>query len=268
MDLQVLISTMYQQGFDLIHKMNIQSDAIVINQCNENSLEFIENPGVNWINSTDRGLSRSRNKALNNATADICILADDDLEYLSNYKDIILKQFELYPDADIIAFQVEGIEAKFKSYYSKPRKIDFLTAMKISSVEIAFRLDKVKEAKVNFNESFGSGAKYYMGEESIFLSDSLKKGLNIMYVPIKIAKLHIGNSSWFNGYNKDYFINKGAAFTAISQKYSLILILQFAFRKAKLFNHNFNRYQAIKLMLEGRRRFLTDKSAAKNYGEI
>ncbi len=52
--------------------------------------------------------------AIDNAEETICVLADDDLEYLPNYRDIILKHFKLYPDADIIAFQVEGIEGKFK----------------------------------------------------------------------------------------------------------------------------------------------------------
>ena len=136
--------------------------------------------------------------AVENACGEICILADDDLKYLPNYKDIILKQFELNPDIDIITFQVEGIEQKFKNYYPRSRKINFLTSMKISSVEIAFRLNSIKQANIRFNELFGAGAKYCMGEENIFLMECLKKGLKVMYVPVKIAKIHIGQSTWFN----------------------------------------------------------------------
>lgn len=33
MDLQVLVSTMHQKDYSIIEKMNINSDAIIINQC-------------------------------------------------------------------------------------------------------------------------------------------------------------------------------------------------------------------------------------------
>jgi len=251
---------MNQNDYSLIEKMNIKSDTIVINQCNENSIKVIEFDDfvVKWINSTERGLSRSRNMAVENACGEICILADDDLKYLPNYKDIILKQFELNPDIDIITFQVEGIEQKFKNYYPRSRKINFLTSMKISSVEIAFRLNSIKQANIRFNELFGAGAKYCMGEENIFLMECLKKGLKVMYVPVKIAKIHIGQSTWFNGYNKDYFISKGAAFAAMSNLYSILFIIQFAIRKYKLFNKETTILDAIKLMLQGRRLFLQE----------
>ncbi len=261
MCLQVLVATMNQNDHSLLDKMNIQSDAIIINQCNENFAKSIKNDNfhIKWVNSDERGLSRSRNMALKKATGDICILADDDLEYVANYNDIILDQFKLYPDADIIAFQVEGIESIFKNYYPKQRKTGFLNSMKISSVEIAFRLDKIKSAGVQFNELFGAGAKYCMSEENIFLAECLKKGLTINYVPLKIANLHIGKSTWFNGYNRDYFISRGAAFTAMSNFFSILFIVQFSIRKYNLFSNELTRFQAIKLMIEGRNKFLKEK---------
>jgi glycosyltransferase involved in cell wall biosynthesis len=258
MSLQILVSTMNQKDFHLLERMKIQSDAIIINQCDDEGIFNLDKDGfkIKWINSKNRGLSRSRNMAIDNADRTICVLADDDLEYVPNYRDIILQHFKLYPDADVIAFQVEGIEAKFKDYYPKPRKINYLTSMKISSVEIAFRLDKVKAANIRFNELFGAGAKYCMGEENIFLIECLKKGLNVHYVPKKIAYLHIGESSWFKGFNDNYFINRGAIFAAMSKRFSVPLIVQFAIRKHKLFKDEMTRIQAIKLMLEGKRRLL------------
>lgn len=241
--------------------MKIKGDAVIINQCSENSTENINIDGFNirWVNSKERGLGRSRNMALKNATADICILADDDLEYVPNYEDIILKQFKLHPSADIIAFQVEGIGNKYKKYHQKPRDINYLSSMRISSVEIAFKLDKVKKSKTSFNDLFGAGAKYNMGEESIFLIDCLRNGLKIKYVPVKIADLHLGNSTWFRGYNKSYFIGKGAQFTAMSNLFSISLIIQFAIRKHKLFKNKITIFNAIKYMLDGRNKYLKEK---------
>lgn len=83
MKVEVLVSTMNQKDYSLIDKMKIKTDAIVVNQCQEdNSQEFIKNGHrIKWINSSTRGFSISRNICLENATADICLIADDDLEY-------------------------------------------------------------------------------------------------------------------------------------------------------------------------------------------
>ena len=261
MNLQVLVSTMNQEGYNLLEKMKIDCEAVVINQCGKKSKENIEfnKFDIKWINSNKKGLSISRNMAIDNSDSDICLLADDDLIYVDNYKDIIIEQFKLYPKADIITFQIEGIEKKFKNYHSKPRKLNYLTSMKVSSVEIAFKSKSIKDTEVKFNETFGAGAKYFAGEENIFLYDCLKKGLNIQYVPIKIADLHIGESSWFKGYNKEYFIAKGAIFTAMSKAFSIPLILQFAVRKRNLFKAETSILSAIRLMLNGRKQYLNYK---------
>lgn len=258
MNLQVLVATMHQKDYSLLDKMNINSDAIVINQCDQNSENEIQHDEkkVKWFNDSDRGLSKSRNIALKHATGDICILADDDLEYVKNYSDLIIEQFKLHPQADIITFQVEGIEKKFKSYHKEPRKLNYLTSMKVSSVEVAFRLEKIKEFGIKFDENFGAGSRYKMGEENIFLTKCLKKGLKIKYVPITIARLHIGNSSWFDGFNKQYFINRGAVFAAISKSFSFFLIVQFAIRKRKIYSENISVSSAIKFMLKGRKEYL------------
>lgn len=259
MELQVLISTMNQNDFSLVEKMNIQTEAVIVNQCNHNSIEKViyNDHHITWVNIRDSGLSRSRNLTLKHATADICILADDDLVYIDGYKDLIIEQFKLHKNADIIVFQVEGIERHYKNYYHKMRKLNYLTVMKVSSVEIAFRTEKIKD-KLKFNELFGSGAKYCMGEESIFLYDCIKHGLNILYVPIKIADLHLGNSTWFTGYNKNYFISKGAQFTAMSNIFSIPYIIQYAIRKHKIYKNQTHIFKATKYMLEGRKEYLND----------
>lgn len=261
MDLQVLISTMNQKNYKLLEKMNINSEAIVINQCEKNQKNKIKlnQFDIAWVDTDERGLSKSRNMAIDTSNSDICLLADDDLIYVDNYKDIISEQFKLYPEADIITFQVEGIEKKFKNYHSKSRKLNYITSMKVSSVEIAFKSETLKTEGIRFNETFGSGAKYFMGEENIFLYDSLKKGLRLQYVPIKIADLHTEDSTWFTGYDKEYFIAKGAVFTAMSRSFSMLLIVQFALRKYKLYKEKNTVYTVIKYMLEGRKKYLKQK---------
>ena len=220
------------------------------------NFEMIQFAFSQWINTFDRGLSKSRNLAIRNSDADICMISDDDLVYVDDYEEIVKTQFELYPDADIITFQVEGIEEKFKDYHNKMRKLNYLTSMKVSSVEIAFKRSSIVKNNIYFDENFGAGAKYQMGEENIFLTQCIRMGLKVIYIPIKIADLHMGESSWFKGCNKDYFISKGAQFTAMSRLLSIPYIIQFALRKHKLYRIDMNLVNSLKYMFQGRKEYL------------
>lgn len=256
---QVLVSTMNKsEQFELLNNMNLHSNAIIINQCTSEKKEVkrTKSNNLDWINSYERGLSRSRNMAIDNATGEICILADDDLIYVEHLEKLVLDAFDRNPDADIITFQVEGIDKKFKQYYSKERSLNFLTSLKVASVEVAFRLNSIKNNSIQFKEEFGAGSKYRMGEENIFIYDCLKKGLKIKYIPLKIADLYVGDSTWFNGYNEKYFSDLGAVYSAMSKRYSYILILQFAIRKYSLYKNQVSLLNAIKNMLSGRSEYL------------
>ena len=258
MSLEVLVSTMNQNNYNLLEQMRINSEAVIINQNKSDTKDtlYFKNKKILWINSKSRGLSVSRNKAIQNSTSEICVIADDDLEYVDSYQDIILDCFEKNPEHDIITFQVEGIGKKFKEYHPTARKLNYFTTMKVSSVEIAFRSKSIKDAGVRFNETFGSGTKYLAGEEIIFLYDCLRKGLSIKYIPVKIADLHLGNSSWFSGFNEEYFFAKGAIFTGMSKKHSILLIFQFAIRKHNLYSDLISINKAIRYMFKGRREYL------------
>jgi len=259
MSVQILVSTMFQEDFKLIDAMKINSNAIIINQTNENriiNIDKLENQ-ILWINSTDRGLSRSRNTAIINSTAEICILADDDLIYREGYSEIVNRYFIENPTVDIITFQVEGIDGKFKDYPKESKNLGYLGSMKISSVEVAFRRKSIIKAGVLFNEQFGSGSDYLMGEENIFLFDCLKKGLKIKYIPEKIAYLYIGESTWFKGYNEKYFLDRGAVFQAMSSKLVIPFIIQFALRRRFTYKEKYSIFTVLRFMLKGRKKYLT-----------
>lgn len=258
MKFQVLVSTMNQVNTQLINEMNIQSDAIIINQNTHNSINKIskDSNSILWINSNERGLSKSRNTAIKNATADICLIADDDLIYVDNVKNLILEEFEKHPEADIIAFQVDGINEIFKRYSTHFKKLNIFSIMRVSSVEIAFKLSSIREKNIKFNEKFGSGAKYVSGEENLFLKDALDAKLNVFYAPIKIANVFIGDSTWFSGFNDEYFVTKGAMFATFFSSLSLLLILQFAIRKRKKYYQEMTMRNAIKAMMKGRKEVL------------
>lgn len=259
MNIEVLLSTMNSDE-EMIRNINLSTKCTVINQCDEENevIKYIDENCVKVISKIERGLSRSRNLAIIHSTEEVVLLADDDLRYDPKYPEIIVEAYHSNPQYDIIVFQVEGINGKFKDYSPKEKELGFLTSMRVSSVEISFRKDSVLNAGIKFNELLGAGAKYSMGEENCFLYDCLRAGLKIKYIPIKIADLYIGNSSWFNGFNSKYFVDRGAVFTAMSPKLSWILIVQFAIRHYRKYRNEMSFIKGIQYMLQGNRAYKRD----------
>lgn len=256
MRLEVLVATMNRENIDFLENMQIKTDAIVINQCGREDQEVIEREGkkITFKSFNEKGLSRSRNRALEEATADICLIADDDVVYASDYEKKILEAYATYKDADIIAFQVTRLGAKrLKKYRLKPKKQSWLSCMKISSVEITFKREQILKQGIRFKTLFGAGAYFNNGEENIFLYDCLRKGLKIMYVPIEIGSVSCEESSWFEGYNRHYFRSMGAGYFGMSKRWGWLLSWQHLLRHYKLYKNEKSFFSIAKEMKEGRK---------------
>lgn len=261
MSLQVLLSALKLEDENYIDSLGITGNCVVVNQCDSECRRVITRKNikgdvhkVEYLESKDRGLSKSRNMAIANATADICILCDNDVEYVDDYEQLINNAFVQYPDADVIVFYIKRKEKPVPNYPSA-RRMNYLSVLKIFSPEIAFRRENISD--IRFNEEFGAGAKYIMGEENIFLYECLKKHKKIYYVPVKIAELREEESTWFKGYNEKFFVSRGANYAAMSKMLSLALIYQFAFRKKALYSDNMTTKEALKYMLKGRKEYLS-----------
>lgn len=258
MRLEVLLSAMHLEDYKYINTLNITTDCVVVNQCNENGIQSIvdNRRNIKFISTTERGLSRSRNMAVDNADGDICILCDNDVEYVRGYEDIILDQFRDNQEYDIIIFFIDRKLNDSKPYFHKSKKMGYISTLKVFSPEIAFRRKSLQDNNIKFKTDFGAGSQYSMGEENIFLYDCLKKGLKILYVPLQIASLRKEESTWFQGFAKKYFFDKGAVFYEMSNILSIPLILQFAIRKYKLYKDDMSLSNALKYMFEGRLHYL------------
>lgn len=259
--IELLLSTMNREP-DFLEKLNIKTDIVVVNQCDINSRRELDFNGyhVVWINSTTRGLSKSRNIAIKHSTAEYIVLTDDDMVYRENYNEILLESFEKYKNMDIFAFQVEGIERKFKNYPSKAKELSFMGTMKISSVELVFRREALISNKIEFNENFGSGAEFKMGEENILLFQCLKKKLKIQYVPCVIADLHMDESTWFQGFNEKYFYDRGAVYYEMFGKFAYIMLIQFMIRKYSVYRKQIDLREAWKQSMRGLQKIKSAKS--------
>lgn len=255
MSIQVLISTMNQRDIKkLVKEMNVKS-AIVINQITEKIIapKDIKSKLLTTVSISERGLSKSRNRAIEAVTADICLIADDDMYYVDSYEKIVTDAYKKYPSADIITFYVDHEDPSLSASKQREGKLGLLETMKTVSYQISFKRNSIKNLRMD--ETFGTGTDNYMGEENIFLFDCHKKGLKIYHVPIKIATLRKDSvSTWFKGYDETYLHVKGMVFYRMSRMLSLPLIMQFACRKKQLYEKKLSVFEAINLMLAGRKK--------------
>lgn len=215
MKLNVLISCMHENDTSIIHRCNVQTDVVVVNQCNIDSVEefnFRNKKGevchAKFINTTERGLSRSRNMAIANAWGDICQISDDDEFFPDNHADVILEAYSKYPNAGIITFALIRNDCE-KTFSLKESKLRFKDLLSTSSVQITFLLKMVRKARIRFDEKMGSGTGNGGGEENKFLLDCKRKGINMYYYPSIIAVINSNDSKWFKGYTEKYFRDKG-----------------------------------------------------------
>ncbi len=234
MKLQVLVATMRQKDFSLFKKMNIQCDAVFANQDFTNQFERQEIKGCKAVmRTTDtRGVGKNRNIALLDADADILLFSDDDMTYCHGYCKDILSEFQKRPDADGIIFSVEFTKDG-RIYYIKKnqnKRLHIYNALQYGTASLAVKRECVLKYNLHFSELFGGGCIYGSGEDSIFILDLLKNGCNLYTSDVVIAEIATDSSTWFHGYNKKYFYDKGALFHCAFPKMKHLVKWYFLFR--------------------------------------
>ncbi len=258
--LTVLLSAMGLTDLSILETLHITGDAIVMNQTDHDADETLREKErtVRFLSSTARGLSVSRNAAMEAAGekgAELCIFCDNDCRYVPDYERIITGAFDRHPEADILVFFIRRKERQHP-VFRRDTRMGRLASMKIFSPEIAFRLNAVKQAGLSMDPLFGAGAAYGMGEENIFLFDALRAGCKLVYIPEQIAELLPTPSTWFQGYNETFFKNRGAGYARMSPAFSGILILQFALRKQGLYRGSgISAGEALRWMREGKKEY-------------
>ena len=251
MKFRILISTTDDKFLERTYSP--PADYIIVNQLlNKEKSSYSEN---NLFSYKEKGLSKSRNRAIVHCNSDIALISDDDVEYLENLEEIIKKTFEENPNADIITFQfLKDENTLYKKNYKKEKFWhDIYSLARVSSVEIAFRVDKIKNKNITYDENFGLGSTFPTGEEYIFLADALKNGLKILYVPIPIL-IHPDESSGGQFLDNPLLIeSKGALFYRIFGLKSYFITFIFALKKYKI--ANITLIQFYKLMLQGIKKY-------------
>lgn len=260
MTLQLLISTMNQTDYTLLDKMNVQSAAVVVNQCDRSSVDTFEYNGhsIKWICVPERGIGRSRNTCLMNASADIVLFADDDIRYNDGYAERVLSAFESNSRADVICFNIK-LENSTKNIgkhrdNQSCKRLHTFNAMRYGAPLIAARRKALFRERVSFSLIFGGGAEFGSGEDSIFIEDCLKSGLKLYSDTYYLGSVDDSSSSWFKGINDQFYIDRGMAYAVM---FTRIRRLIFAYYSIRLANQNgkYNIRRIYTLFIKGEKIF-------------
>lgn len=206
MKIDVLLSCMGQADAGLVDRIGISGSCVVVNQCDQENERTIGGR-IRWVNSFERGLSRSRNRAIAASRAEVCLLCDDDEVLAADYPARIFRAYASCPNADVIIFKVAGWDAP---QGDRVMRLRFPRTMHVGSWQISFRRCSLLAAGIRFDEKLGAGTGNGAEEELKFLLDCQRSGLRIYYVPVEIARVHHGPSTWFHGFTPRFFYNRGA----------------------------------------------------------
>lgn len=185
--LEVLIATQNRTSLDFLSKMFPNSDfkefkILIVNQTVSGKNLISDNNTIRVINSYEKGLSKSRNLALQNASASIVLISDDDVIYEQGFHNVILNAFNTNPKADLITFKAKDFKGQpYKNYANTNYQYNLKSIKGVISWEIAFNVENVKRLQVSFDERFGLGSQFTTAEEYIFAREVVDKGFQSFF---------------------------------------------------------------------------------------
>lgn len=234
--LELLCVTMHQTDFSKIKEMNINTDVFFANQADIYDYSEYEFDGycAKMLTTTTRGVGKNRNIALLHASSEYCLLADDDVVYDDDMPERVIAEFEEHPDADVIIFHFETDDpVRTQIKYSETKRWSRFNRLPFAGFRIAFKLDSIRKANVWFSTLFGGGCIFPSGEDSMFLSDLQRAGLNFYVSKESIGRVSFEKSTWYSGVNEKYFYGKGAFYQATRPTFKYFWMLHMLLRTCK-----------------------------------
>lgn len=232
---QILIATMNRENLDFLYKMfpnsNIEGlNIIIVNQTTPQKILKSNLLSVKVINSFDKGLSKSRNLALENATSNWCLIADDDLVYVIGFENIISSGIEEYNSSGVVVFKsMVDAETPRRDFPETSKKhITTLKQFNVASFEMV--LNRSIPNPLFFNENFGLGSNVFLfGEEVVLMRDYIEEGFSVSYCDKAIVFHPKDNTGTIYEHSLRYFTKGGVLKYTYPKKYVLWIFIQLFF---------------------------------------
>ena len=244
-EVTLLVPTMNKNSekeiIDLCERMNINSNAIIANQCGKESKSTLMFRGhtILVFCSKEVGVSKNRNLLLKNAFGRYGIFMDDDGIMSNDYSDIVAKEFAA-TQCSWIKFNVKIIESAKRETNTLCTKRGVASYGMVSQYGMpgfAFTIEK-KNKNYSFSEEVGIPNYVFHGEDSLFIHYLFKKE-KIFCSDEIIASIIQGESSWFSNYNDQYYITQGYLYKKMHSIFAPLYVARMYYKKRKLFNKSF-----------------------------
>jgi len=181
------------------------------------NLVVVQNPTSESLPSADqkikrvelqsKGVAKSRNAVIENTTTEYLLFGDDDIEFKEESINSALEYLQSNPEISILLLQAVDETGNLRKPYPKqPHPLKLTNSAKAATYEMIIRVSDIKEASIRFDENFGAGAENYLGDEYIFIADSLRAGLKGYFLPIVIATHPTDSSGSFHNTKQDAIV--------------------------------------------------------------
>ena len=233
-DLEILVSTMNRNNLDFLIAMFPFADftdfnILIVNQTENDKILNSGFSNIKVINSYEKGLSKSRNLALKNASKKIGLIGHDDVVFIEGFDAKIIDSYNQNPLASLITFQTKTFENRpFRKYKKNNFWLKEKDLVWILSIEITFKIEELKKKDIHFNELFGLGAKFQDAESLYFLRRANYQKQKILFEPKDIV-IHEETSSSDEITSDRWLYAKTAGFYKRYQSFSYILVFKMVF---------------------------------------
>lgn len=134
------------------------------------------------------GVARSRNAAIDHAHGRYLLFADDDIDFLPDGIAALCAALDADPDLTLVTGQTCGPDGALRKRFSlRAQALGRLNSAKTATYEMMLRLAPVRASGLRFDEAFGAGMPNFIGDEYIFVTDLLDRGLKARFVPVTVA---------------------------------------------------------------------------------
>lgn len=250
---QHLISSVSKNPVELVEKMNINTCAVLVNQCDEDRDEVFtyKDNTIKVFHRNERGVGKSRNLCIEKSSEDILLFSDEDIVYQNGYEKSIVKMFDEHQEADLILFNVKVCKER-RTYWNQGfKKVGRFNTGRYPAYSIAIRRKALLKSKVKYSELFGGGAKYSNGEDSLFLTECDKNKIRMYASDVVIGEEIPRESTWFKGYTEKFFYDRGVLFAFLYGKAAVLWAIRFALVKKEMFTGEIKAFRGFKLIMKG-----------------
>lgn len=207
---------------------NIPVSVLVVNQ-SLNTILDSDYDHIKVINDKSYGLSRSRNLAIQYASKELLWILDDDVVIAKNAFDNILKVYNLDDNVAIMIYRIVLENGSFFRNYKNLKVIKSIADLiGLCSIEMVLNKSYIQNYNLKFNENFGLGTDFPVGEEFLYAAQLFKAGAKIKFNDAAIV-IHSSNHSAKDVMNPNILAARGAIYKILYRNLACFYELKYTF---------------------------------------